>query len=310
MTTPIRLLFVAGAGRSGTTILNTILGQVPGFVSVGEVRYIWERAFGENHRCGCGEPFADCPFWSDVIARAFGPAGPPAPEPVSRDLLSRLRILHVPAMIARSALGRPTVPPHHNDAAIHAIYRALADTPGVEVIVDSSKLPPYGKLLERLPGVDLRVINVVRDPRANAWSWRRVKQTGDTDKNETMEQLELWRSSLVWSAWNVLIARWFPPSDRSITVRYEDFVARPRETTARIVAMAGGDASALPFVDEHTATLARTHTVAGNPNRHQSGTVALRVDDEWASAMPAAQKWFVTALTFPLIRRLGYRFRV
>ena len=164
MTAPIRLLFVAGAGRSGTTILNTILGQVPGMVAVGEVRYIWERAFGENHRCGCGEPFARCPFWSDVIDRAFGPAGPPAPGPVSADLLARLRILRVPAMLARSAVGRSAVPEHPHDAAIAAIYQALADTPGVEVIVDSSKLPPYASpglssvssmscgILARMPG--------------------------------------------------------------------------------------------------------------------------------------------------------------
>ena len=310
MTAPIRLLFVAGAGRSGTTILNTILGQVPGMVAVGEVRYIWERAFGENHRCGCGEPFARCPFWSDVIDRAFGPAGAPAPGPVSADLLARLRILRVPAMLARSAVGRSAVPEHPHDAAIAAIYQALADTPGVEVIVDSSKLPPYGKLLERLPGVELSVVNVVRDPRANAWSWRRVKRTNDRDDGATMERLALWRSSLVWSAWNTLLGVWWPPGPRSLNVRYEDFVVRPKEITKEIVSMVGGRTDALPFVDERSISLAPTHTVAGNPNRHQQGTVTIRLDDEWAQAMPGPQKWFVTALTFPLLRRLGYRFKV
>ena len=90
MTAPIRLLFVAGAGRSGTTILNTILGQVPGMVAVGEVRYIWERAFGENHRCGCGEPFARCPFWSDVIDTPMTPLSRPSIRPWPTHQGSRL----------------------------------------------------------------------------------------------------------------------------------------------------------------------------------------------------------------------------
>ena len=40
---PVRVLYVAGAGRSGSTVLANLLGEVPGFVSVGEVRFLWER---------------------------------------------------------------------------------------------------------------------------------------------------------------------------------------------------------------------------------------------------------------------------
>ena len=38
-----QVLYVGGWGRSGSTLLDLALGQIPGFVSVGELRYLWER---------------------------------------------------------------------------------------------------------------------------------------------------------------------------------------------------------------------------------------------------------------------------
>ena len=41
------------------------------------------------------------------------------------------------------------------------------------VVVDASKGPAFGLALAGAPGIDLRMLNVVRDPRAVAWSWKR-----------------------------------------------------------------------------------------------------------------------------------------
>ena len=161
-----KVLFVAGTGRSGTTILSTILGQLPGAMAVGELRYVWERGFLEDHRCGCGLPFSQCPVWKAVVDRAYQGAAPPDPLAVSQDLLSRLRMMRIPSMVLRQLRGRPAVPPHPNDDQIAALYTALSELEHPAVIVDSSKLPPYGKILERLPGIELYVVHVVRDPRA------------------------------------------------------------------------------------------------------------------------------------------------
>src|SRR4029453_6885844 len=49
-----------------------MLGAVPGSVNAGELNAIFSRVATENQRCGCGEPFAACPFWTAVGDRAFG----------------------------------------------------------------------------------------------------------------------------------------------------------------------------------------------------------------------------------------------
>src|SRR4029077_18987486 len=51
------------------------------------------------------------------------------------------------------------------------LYRAIAAATGARVIVDTSKRTGDAALLRCLPGVGPRVLHVVRDPRAVAYSW-------------------------------------------------------------------------------------------------------------------------------------------
>ena len=62
----VRLLYVGGAGRSGSTLLDLLLSEVPGMFAAGEVRYLWNRGVRDNELCGCGQSFLSCPFWSAV----------------------------------------------------------------------------------------------------------------------------------------------------------------------------------------------------------------------------------------------------
>ena len=66
------VLYVGGLGRSGSTLLDRMLGRLDDVWSVGELVHLWERGLKENNRCGCGRCFADCPFWRRVGEVAFG----------------------------------------------------------------------------------------------------------------------------------------------------------------------------------------------------------------------------------------------
>ena len=68
----VRVLFLGGLGRSGTTLLERVLGELPGVCPVGEVVHLWQRDLRDGDRCGCGIPFADCEFWTRVGKLAFG----------------------------------------------------------------------------------------------------------------------------------------------------------------------------------------------------------------------------------------------
>ena len=294
-----RVLYVAGTGRSGSTLLARVLDRAPGVFAAGELRYVWQRGLLEDRVCGCGEQFSQCAFWSEVTHRAFAGRDVDARRVVDTQRgLTRLR--HVPRMLT---VGGQEAPAAYLET-LSRLYRAVAEVSGCELVVDSSKLPSYGFVLGHVPDLDVRFVHLVRDPRGAAYSWSRMKTQPDSDGG--MQRMSVLKSSSLWLAWNASAPRLFRDPTRYCLVRYEDLVARPRDVVDQILAFAGHDGVGTPFVGERTVSLERSHTVAGNPNRLEAGHVELREDQAWTTAMGRPQRALVTALTTPLLGRFDY----
>lgn len=190
------------------------------------------------------------------------------------------------------------------------IYRALGESTGARVIVDSSKSPSYGFLLGMLPSVDLRVVHLIRDPRGTAFSWRRKVMRSDGASERPMQRMSLPKSSALWSIWNLTAeAMWRRSEVPYRRLRYEDLVADPMEVVKTILDLAGAAPEGLDFIREGWVTLDAHHTISGNPMRLRTGEVQLKPDLEWVTAMPLAQRLVVTALTAHSLRRYGYPMR-
>ena len=95
-----RVLYIAGTGRSGSTLLANILGEVDGVFAAGEVRYLWQRGLTERRLCGCGVPVRECPVWSRVLAEAGHLDEPARMDGVVSLLKHTGRIRNLPAMLA------------------------------------------------------------------------------------------------------------------------------------------------------------------------------------------------------------------
>ncbi|MDX6477206.1 MAG: hypothetical protein QOH95_2717 [Gaiellaceae bacterium] len=297
-----KVLFIAGWGRSGSTILDNVLGQVDGFFSAGELLFLWRRGLIEGRLCGCGRPVRDCEVWTRVLRGAF-------PDGVDAHELLRLegnsaRTRHLPLHIANRKPGG-------EDYRLHlgALYASIESETGCRVIVDSSKSPAYGRVLASVPGLDVRVVQLVRDPRAVAYSWVRKKQQRDDPRRvRSMRTHGPAMSSLYWNLLNEATrVMWTSDAGKRLLVRYEDFVAHPQETVDEIVGFAGETAAALPWTGDRELALDPTHTVSGNPSRFDHGTVALRADVEWQRAMQPSHRRVVDAVTRPFRGRYGYR---
>ncbi len=304
----VKVLYIAGSGRSGSTIIGNVLGQLEGFFSAGELRFIWERNLLENRLCGCGKPFGECCVWQEVLRRAFG-----GPENVDVSELihtreSTLRIRHIP--LALTPWLEPLLRPRLGGylEALGRLYGAVADTTGSRVIVDSSKYPSYGYMLAMIPTIDLYVVHLVRDPRAVAYSWTKTKlepiHRGDS---RHMERHASAKTAYGWIVWSVAAEMFWKRSPRCyLQVRYEDFVDNPQEVLYRILEHVGERLQPLPLVAERRVRLDTNHTVSGNPNRFRTGMVDLRPDEEWKWQMKRADKAIVKALSWPLLLKYGY----
>jgi hypothetical protein len=178
-----RVVFLGGLGRSGTTLLERMLGEVPGVCALGEVVHLWQRDVAGNEACGCGTPFRDCPFWTEVGARAFGGWHNVDVDEVAALRARVERTRHIPALaLTRTARARAA------DIRAYAgyytaLYQAAAEVSGASVVIDSSKhsalafclraasLPVPGTSTVDVGEFDLRVVHLVRDSRGVAYSW-------------------------------------------------------------------------------------------------------------------------------------------
>src|SRR4051812_44485747 len=165
-----RVLYLGGCTRSGSTLVDRCLGEVRGYVSTGELGLITSHGVVDNRLCGCARPFRSCPFWTAVGARAFG----------SWDSADAEQLVHLHGEVDRHrhllALAAPRIFPRFA-AKLNAygrlldrLYAAIAEVSGAEVVIDSTKAPAYAMILRRLPGIDLDVVQLVRDSRGTAYS--------------------------------------------------------------------------------------------------------------------------------------------
>ena len=303
-----KVLFIGGADRSGSTLLDVLLGSVNGFVAVGELSNIWQRGIVEGRLCGCGAPLLACDVWLDVLSSALGhaPGRDDAEEMLSLRARST-RVRHTRRILQgqRPELGRYL-------AILSRLYTAIARRTDSTVIVDSSKDPSDAAALTLTPGVDAFVVHLVRDPRAVAFSRRRrAKAQPDTSIPTTMAARSAGRATADWLAWNLgteLVTRTI--RERSMLLRYEDFVRFPEELTARVVRLVDGSEPTLPFSGSGEAVVDVSHTVSGNPSRFTSGLVHLAVDDEWIGQQPVRDRVVSTAIAAPLMIRYGYPLHV
>jgi sulfotransferase family protein len=310
----IRVLYVLGIYHSGTTVLSNVAGQLDGYFSVGELRTLWRKLAAPGTRCGCGELLQACPVWSRILESTFGDTRAQAAFGremwhCQREVLAEVHTWRrVPSLLRQRGRGLPAGTPLARYAeGLTRLYRGIAEQTGADVIVDSSKEPTDAALLLRVPALDPAFVQVVRDPRGMVYSTLRVRAGGRTVERSR------WRESayaaLGWSAGNLAGAavRQAAGPDRSMLLRYEDFVSQPHQAVDSLAALAGRPAELGACPEPRTVTMNPTHTVGGNNNRFRTGRVQLREDTEWRSRLHRLDLAAVTTLCFPLMARYGYR---
>jgi len=300
-------LYIGGSGRSGSTLLECLIAELPEVAVLGEVGHLWERGVGLNELCACGQPFHSCTFWKQVGESAFGGWDRVDVEHVrvlKRTVDRQRRMLQT----ARRRPGREI----HEQCIEYAehfrkIYDAAAKVSGARIVVDSSKVAPTALALSHDDRIDLRVLHIVRDSRGVAYSWSKQVSRPETGGSEIMPRLSARASTQLWLSHNLSIAALGYRGAPVHRFRYEDMLDDVEGTLAeawRALELPG--APALPINEDRTVDLHPTHSVAGNPMRFKNGRTTLRPDDAWKNRLPAKDRRLVTAMSFPALKWYRY----
>jgi hypothetical protein len=295
-----------GAGHIGSTVLDVVLGAHPNFESVGEIWKLHSGAWmGESTRdCACGSSPDRCVFWPQV-RRAW------AAETGGDDVAGYVRLqgLYEGNRYAWPRLLRnrrwPTPRFDEYIRKTEALYRAIQQTGGKPVIVDSSLSPRRAFVLSMVPGVDLFLIHLVRDGRGVIWS---LKNPAKHALVKTFKPASALRTTKYWITANLQSAFSFSRvrPERRQRIRYEDFATDPRATLARIGAWLGEDLSTLVTSDHALQQpVPVRHTVRGNRVRMLK-EIKIRADFAWREHLPGRDRALFWLLAGWLAARYGY----
>lgn len=257
-----RLLFIASLGRSGSTLLDLLLGANPQMVGLGEVWKTLRLAGEDQHTCTCGAPGLECPVWGAILESRRRAADQSMGESY-RALVARAREVH-----------------------------------GDAVLVDSSKDLP---VLVEVAGVmdkQLQVLFLLKDVRAYAAS----AADADRAPGATLVKDALHRSSflraLQWYQRNRAFADYLQGSGLSfMQLGYEELCFRPEFILGKICDFAGVPFDAMML----SPTTSNSHILRGNPMRWSSSRrKAIVYDNRWfyrpkiqmlAAALPFVFSW-------------------
>lgn len=298
---PVKVIYIMGSGRSGSTVLDMALGSLPGTVSTGELANLYVKTDFDREYCSCGNLLASCRFWAKVLAELRKqPDFSPERYASLQQRFERLRSI---SGLRSSRVDKDSDFQWYLRASA-LIFRTVRDAAGAAVVVDSSKSPARALALSYSPDIELIPVHLVADPRGVVWSLQR-EWTADAKAGiqHPMQPVSALATTAGWLATNWAaerVKRGFP---QALFLRYEDFAAQPGAAVERILS-AAAIASAKDRLPAEIRP-GQLHLLAGNRVRRQH-QVIIRRERAWLQGMSTARKRLVRLLASPLMAKYGY----
>jgi hypothetical protein len=215
-----KVIYVMGAGRSGSTTLGIALGNCAEVFYAGEL---------DNWLVRSGVPqVEDGPrgrFWSRVRDELEDPEGASAlfGHEAQRAIERSLSLFRVHRWPTRYRLR------HRYRKVAADLYSALTRAAAVTHVADTSHYPLRARELQRVSGIDLYLIYLVRDPQGVVASFNR-HDVGEYTKSTLHTNVYLWVTHLL-----SLCVFLRHPRERRLLVRHEDFVADPEAVVSQVL---------------------------------------------------------------------------
>jgi hypothetical protein len=311
-TSTLKVVYITGVTRSGSGVLGRLLSLIEGSTFAGELRRVWSRGFRPGRTCGCGRPHGQCPVWTKVLLPGTSFAEPTRSEiariqrrvaPDRLDWLAALRALRLPNE------PDPDTPHGRYLRAYTELHRAVAAATGASLLIDSSKHASDAALLTLRRDPPTFLIHLIRDPRGVV---SRLQQNSGRRSRLARTGLAL-RGSIRWLGKHLANERVRRRlgDGRSIALRYEDLAADPARAVRAVAELVGRPAPRQHLAPRVAIAVPEVHGADGSRRRRfEAPEIVVELDARWHRELAPVDRWLVTVLTYPLLRRYGYPVRV
>lgn len=299
MTIPT-ILYVAGYGRSGSTLLDRLLASRADTFGGGELVNLLPMLMQHDA--------APDPEWEALFDRIRSRIDVPLAAALQE------RIEHLRPSGWRTFMADYGTASAEDYAVLsRSLWEVVAEEagPSARFIVDSSKTTRHSffrpMALRAAAGFDVRVIHLVRDGRGCTWSNLKGSNRSLEAGRAVQPRWVVSRTAASWVLANAgahVFARRFPESYRR--VRYEDLVDTPAATIATLREFLGVDLTAQGEMLAGRRPVPRGRQLMGNRLRTLPDIV-VRKDEEWRRRLSWKQSMLFWTIGGSLARHYGYR---
>jgi hypothetical protein len=289
-----KIVYIMSDNRSGSTLLDQLLGAHEKMMSLGEVHHLCAYALQDRSlynpvhplECSCGKVVEQCVFWSHVEQELGQPLGSLLLKPRfferSGDVMSlsqrarrffRSTAANNPQLLRYAPIAR-ILNAQRVAMDSFALYDAVFEQTSATYLIDSSKSPfRFRMLYDEQPrrlcaiilGRDYR--GVVHSSMKRGWGLESSARTWARCMRQINE-----------------LTKDIPPQAR-IRVRYEDLCADPRAELSRIC-----DFLNLNFSEEMLCRPSgNVHHIGGSPSKFDPDRTRIKLDQSYSEAFTLKQ---------------------
>lgn len=288
----MRILYLVGDSRSGSTLLQHLLSLQPGVHALGELRRLGEMSRA-SEPCACGAPLDECEFWCAVCGETS--AAQRTTEQAPMGLTWRISMFREVAAIRAGLLpAGPLFRRRNHIAAAECfrLYEAVARETGASLLIDNSKEPDHFLHMRASYPDHVEPVFLHRDGRGIIWS--KMRRTGASAK--TAIDGYIWMQRLIETARRAIGLH------KATELLYEDLCRDPARELERLLSphkipVDTTDLSDLPDL---------RHDIGGSPTFKGAERREIKLDERWREELPQEVLEEFERRAGPLNRFRGY----
>jgi hypothetical protein len=321
------IIYIASANRSGSTLLEHLLGSQDIVVNCGEFRRIGD-FYSENKQairdpqnttaCTCGEKVSHCDFWSKVQSESgldfSKDKFTSQVNAINRLLFKIVFFLFGPRLTRKIANFYPPFVLEMKSAKnCFRVFSAIHKLSKAKYIIDSSKMIYHFLLLKTAYPERIKLISLIRDGRAVSMSSIRGDRItffmggrfADGINVQSIRQRAFRAAVKSWVSITIqtLIFFYRQPSTERFFIQYEKLVTDLNEAFEEINShLFNSELKA-----EQKLSTEVSHAIGGSPSRFKSDFSDIKIDDSWRKDWTVNHKKAFRFFAATLNRLLGYR---
>lgn len=305
----MKVLYITGHSFCGSTLTSFILDSHPDMISIGESSSSTVTKRKGAYPCSCGETLDTCSFFNSIYDAIKWQGEEFSPNDWNLDfrvgksrLVNYLLTRNLPIQMIEKIRDYflNSIPSFRNkiNSIAHRnvlVFESILRLSGKRVFVDAQKDARRAHFINEIPGVDLKLVHLLRDAPGYIYSVKR--RSNNFDRKKLRRHAKHWLRTIKRAE---DLRKELSP-EQSILIRYEDLCKNIETELGRITLMLEVEPFTFPIQFRNY-----DHHIVGNSPMRMGDSSAIVFDEKWKTGLSATELDEIRKITDPIRKKYNY----